>query len=159
MSDAEIDQLAKGLKMLIVPELTSVAEVDGRVVGAAFALLDYNPRIKQIGGRLFPFGFIRLLWNKRAIRRIRIISANVLPEFQRWGIGLVLLKNLVPPVLEWGIQEAEFSWVLESNTLSAGSLRRGGAQLTKTYRLYDYGPTPDPQAHISQGKPSRRARK
>ncbi|MEC9187634.1 MAG: N-acetyltransferase, partial [Planctomycetota bacterium] len=40
-------------------------------------------------------------------------------------------------VLDWGIQEAEFSWVLESNKLSRGTLERGGAKRIKTYRLYD----------------------
>ena len=29
------------------------------------ALPDYNPRVKQIGGRLLPFGFVRLLTRKR----------------------------------------------------------------------------------------------
>jgi hypothetical protein len=47
---------------------------------------------------------------------------------------------LVPKVLACGIQEAEFSWVLESNGLSRGSLEKGGAQRTKVYRLYDFDP-------------------
>ena len=62
----------------------------------------------------------------------------MLPEFQRWGLGVVILARLVPIALEWGIEEAEFSWVLESNHLSFKSLKRGGAKLTKTYRVYDY---------------------
>lgn len=155
LSQGEMEHMSKSLRMLIVPQLTSVAEVDGRVVGVSFGLLDYNTRIKQIDGRLFPFGFIRLLWNKRAIKRIRLISTNVIPEFQRWGVGLLLLYNLTRPILEWGIQEAEFSWVLESNALSAGSLRRGGAKLTKTYRMYDYGPTPDPQRALYENRRSK----
>jgi GNAT superfamily N-acetyltransferase len=126
--------------------MTSCAEANGRPVAAAFALLDYNPRIKQIDGRLFPLGFLRLLYNRRAIRRIRVISTNVLPEYQRWGLGLVILSRLVPEARAWGIQEAEFSWVLESNHLSYATLQRGGAKLTKTYRIYDYGPTVDPVA-------------
>ena len=73
MSAAEVDHVAKGLKHLIVPEMTSVAEVDGKPVGAIFGLLDYNPRIKQINGRLFPWGFLRLLWNRRAIKAVRLI--------------------------------------------------------------------------------------
>jgi hypothetical protein len=152
ISDSEVEHLAAALKMLIVPELTSILEVDGRVVAASFALLDYNPRLKQIDGRLFPFGFLRLLRNKRGIKRLRILSTNVAPEFQKWGLGLVLLHRLVAPILNWGVEEAEFSWVLESNTLSAGSLTRGGAKLTKTYRIYDYGPTPDPQRYLYEGK-------
>jgi GNAT superfamily N-acetyltransferase len=120
-----------------VPELALVAEIEGKPVGVCFALLNYNPRIKAINGRLFPFGFIRLLWNRRGIKSIRVISANVIPEYQRWGIGLVLLNGLLPKVHEWGVQEAEFSWVLESNHLSRASLEKGGAKLSKTYRLYD----------------------
>lgn len=137
MSDNEIRHMAAGLRYLIVPELALAAMIDGRVVGAAFALPDYNPRIKAIDGRLFPFGFIHLLRKKNRIRRLRMISTNVLPEYQLSGVGLVLMAGLVPKALEWGVEEGEFSWVLESNELSRGSLEKGGAKRSKTYRLYD----------------------
>ena len=138
MSEDELSHMADGLKYLIVPEMTVAAEIDGQVVGVAFGLPDYNPRIKQIDGRLLPFGFVQLLGNKKAIKKIRLISTNVIPEYQRYGVGLVLMQGLVPRAMEWGLQEAEFSWVLESNSLSFGSLKKGGAKITKTYRLYDW---------------------
>ncbi len=144
MSDAEIDHMAASLKHLIVPELTSIAEIEGRTVGFMFGLLDYNDRIKRIDGRLFPFGFLRLLWNKKAIKRIRLISTNVIPEYQKWGVGLVIGSHLVPTAINWGIEDAEFSWVLESNNLSFGTLKRGGAKITKTYRMFD-NPAPPQQ--------------
>ena len=137
MSEREIGHAAAGLRHLIVPELTAAAEVDGKMVGAVFGLLDYNPRIKQIDGRLFPFGFFRLLWNKRAIPRVRLVSTNVVPEYQKWGLGLVLLNKLLPDALAYGLQEAEFSWVMESNHLSKATLERGGAKRIKSWRIYD----------------------
>lgn len=137
MSDAEVEHTASSLKHLIAPELTSIAEVDGKPVGVQFGLLDYNPRIRKINGRLFPFGFMRLLFNKKKIKKLRLISTNVVPEYQKWGIGLALTYRLVPEILEWGIQEAEFSWVLETNRLSRGTIERGGAVLEKTYRMFD----------------------
>lgn len=145
LSSAEIDHMAAGLQHLIVPELTTIAEVDGRPIGAVFGLLDYNPRIKQIDGRLFPFGFMRLLWNKRKIQNARLLSTNVLPEYQRWGVGLVVLHRLIPDILAWGIKEVEFSWVLEDNHLSRKTLERGGAIRTKTYRIYDSLPAASAQ--------------
>jgi GNAT superfamily N-acetyltransferase len=138
MTKDEVRHQAKGLKQLIVPELSIAAEIDGKIVGACFALLDYNPRIKAIDGRLFPFGFWKLLSNKRAIKRLRLISTNVIPEYQLHGIGLVLMSGIVPRGLDWGMEEAEFSWVSESNTFSRGSLEKGGAKRTKTYRIYDW---------------------
>lgn len=138
LSAAEIKTLAAGLQHLIAPELAVIAEVDGEPIGACLGLLDYSPRIKKINGRLFPFGFLRLIRNKRAITKMRVLSINVVPEYQRWGLGVVLLGGLIKPMQAWGMLEAEFSWVLESNTLSRGSLEKGGAKLDKTYRMYDY---------------------
>lgn len=137
MSPAEADHMAASLRFLLAPEMTTIAEVDGKPIGAVFGLLDYNPRIKQIDGKLFPFGWMKLLWNRKAIKNIRLIATNVIPEYQRWGVGIVLLGKLVPQVRSWGVKEAEFSWVLESNHLSYKTLKRGGAKLTKTYRMYD----------------------
>jgi hypothetical protein len=79
----------------------------------------------------------KLLRNKEQIKSIRVISTNVAPEYQMMGLGLLLLDGLVPKVMECGITEAEFSWVLESNSFSRGSLEKGGAIRTKTYRIYD----------------------
>lgn len=137
MSVAEIDHQAKGLQFLIAPNLTSIAEIDGRPVGAGFALLDFNPIIKKIGGKLFPFGWFHLLNGKKKLDCVRIISTNVIPEYQKWGLGLVTLSRLTPEVLKHGIKVGEFSWVLESNSLSRGTIERGGVKKSKLHRLYD----------------------
>lgn len=137
LSKEEANHIASTVKHLLVPELTTIAEINGEPVAACYGILDYNPRIKKINGRLFPFGFLQLFMNRKAIKRLRLISANVLPEYQRWGLGLVVLARLCKPALAWGLTDVEFSWVLESNHLSCGSLKRGGAKIIKTYRMYD----------------------
>jgi len=146
MSDGEVKKQAAGMKQMLVPELTAVAEVDGKPIGTVFGLLDYNPRNKAIDGRLFPLGWWKLLGNRKQIKRLRLISTNVLPEYQNWGVGIALVARLVPDALAWGIQEAEFSWVLESNDLSYKTLKKGGAKISKHYRIYDIGP-PDTTAN------------
>jgi GNAT superfamily N-acetyltransferase len=142
LTEAELRALAASLRHLLVPELSLFAEVDGRPVGAILGLPDYNPVIKRINGRLFPFGFWHLLRSKRSVRRVRVLSINVVPEYQRWGLGLVLMKALVPKALELGVEEAEFSWVSEANDLARLGLEKGGARLYKRYRMYDLEWTP-----------------
>jgi len=137
LSPSEVSHLATGLRHLLVPDLTTVIEVDGKPIGSGLALLDFNPVIKQINGRLFPFGFIKLLMSKRNLKRVRLMSTNVVPEFQRWGFGLLALERMLPDILKMGITHGEFSWVLESNHLSRSSLERGGVRRAKTYRFFD----------------------
>ena len=140
MSESELSATAANLKFLIATEMTTIAEVKGEGVGITFGLLDYNPLIKKINGNLYPFGWLRLLWGRRKLKRVRLMSTNVSPEYQRWGLGIVLMARMVPEVREWGIETGEFSWVLESNKLSRGTLERSGLVANKTYRIYDYTP-------------------
>ena len=137
MSKAELIHQAKQLKLLIVPKLTSIAEVDGEPVGAGFGLLDYNQILKSMNGHLLPFGWLKLVLGKKKINRLRLVSTNVLPEYQKWGLGLVTLSNMLPDAIDFGIEYGEFSWVLESNSLSRGTIERGGARKVKTQRIYD----------------------
>jgi len=153
MSEAEIDEQSAGLKYLIVPELTSIAEIDGRAVGAGFGLLDYNQIIKEIHGRLLPFGWLKLLRGKKKIDRLRLISTNVLPEYQKWGLGLVTLARVLPDAIKYGIQVGEFSWVLESNSLSRGTIERGGARRTKVHRVYERPLLPTDTGHPAGSEP------
>lgn len=138
MSPEELDQEANGLKTLLVPDLALCAEIDGRPIGCLICLPDFNHSIKKIKGRLFPFGFITLLNTKKHFTSIRSVSANVLPEFQMMGIPLLLMQALLPAAKKWGINKAEFSWVLESNSYSRGSLEKAGTKREKTYRVYDF---------------------
>jgi GNAT superfamily N-acetyltransferase len=134
----ELQDLVGSLRYLMDPRFALVAEVEGKAAGIAIGVPDYNPRIKQINGRLFPFGFLRLL-SRRGLNRFCVLSLTVLPEYQRWGLGLVLLRALLPRALDLGFQEGEFSWISESNTLAIGGMRKSGLRHTKTYRIYDFG--------------------
>lgn len=137
MSTGEVNHQAQGLRMLLVPKLTSIAEINGRPVGAGFGLLDFNPIIKKINGKLFPFGWFHLLYGRKKLTRLRLISTNVLPEYQKWGLGLVTLSRILPDAIEYGVRVGEFSWVLESNSLSRNTIERAGGRRTKVLRIYD----------------------
>ena len=68
MTDAEIDHMASQLKPAIVPDLVRFAEVDGVAVGFGLLVPDLNIAIQKAGGRLFPFGLLRILWPPRTNR-------------------------------------------------------------------------------------------
>ena len=66
------------------------------------------------------------------------MSTNIKKEYQMWGVGVVVNAHLVPPAMDWGIEEGEFSWVLESNHLSRKTLERGNLEVEKVHRIYDF---------------------
>jgi GNAT superfamily N-acetyltransferase len=133
----EARHIASELRHLIVPRFTAFAEIDGRPIGAVFALLDYNQILGKLNGRLFPFGFLRLMIGRRKITTVRAMAMTMVPGYQNAGLSVILIDKVTEPALEWGVQHWELSWVLESNSRSRGTLERAGMKRTKTYRIYD----------------------
>jgi len=137
LSPSEIKDIVATMRWLLVPELVTFAERDNQVIGAAVCLLDFNPVLRRIDGRLFPFGFVQLLRGRNEIKRGRLLAVNIADDFQILGFGGTLLAGLLPGIKKHDLNEIEVSWVLEDNKPARRSLETAGGQLYKRYRIYE----------------------
>lgn len=137
LQQGEVKRIAADLRHIIAPEFAAFAMVNGKAVGVVLALLDFNQIIRTINGRLLPFGIFKLIRARRRINVARAIAVTMAPGFQQSGLAVVLMDYLVEAARPWGLKHWEFSWVLESNTSSRGTLERAGTKRSKTYRIYD----------------------
>ncbi len=140
----EVKQIAADLRHVIAPEFAAFAMVDGKAIGAVLALLDYNQIIRTINGRLFPFGLLKVMWGRKRISVARGMAVTMAPGYQQSGLAIVLLDHLVAASKPWNLKSWEFSWVLESNASSRGTLERLGTKRSKVYRIYDQTITTPP---------------
>ena len=139
MTDDEFHYLAKDLKMIAVPDLIFIAEVDGKIAGVSVALPDINQAFKRIkNGRLLPFGIIKLLWYRRKIDMIRLTIMGVIKEYRHMGIDTCFVHETYRKALALGIWRCEMSQILETNVPMNNVLVKVGARIYKTYRIYDY---------------------
>jgi GNAT superfamily N-acetyltransferase len=138
MTNEEIDHMASELKAVVDPSLVLFAELNGETIGFALALPDVNQAIQKANGRLFPFGLIRILLESRKIHRLRVLTLGVLKEYRGKGADALLYYRLYEDGLGRGFNEGEFSWILEDNLPMRRALDLMGAEVYKTYRVYDY---------------------
>lgn len=137
MSDAEIDYMAKELKPIVEPELVLVAEHNGEVAGFSLTVPDvYQALIYIRSGRLFPFGFLRFLLNRRKIRRVRVMALGVKREFRVRGIDALFYLETFQRGRRLGYREGEMGWILEDNRLMRRATEAVGGRLFKRYRFY-----------------------
>lgn len=138
MTDEEIDHMAKELKPVVDPRLALIGEdPDGRPVGFALALPDLNQVLKHLNGRLLPFGVLKALWLRRRIDRLRVLTLGVREEYRGRGLDALFYLAIFRGGNVQGIDQGEFSWVLEDNEMMRKPLERMGAHIYKRYRLYD----------------------
>ncbi len=137
MDDAEFAYAAKDMKKMVAPEFLLMAEAQGRVIGFALTIPDFNQALKPCRGRLFPLGLFKFLARKRKIDYARTLLLGVLPEFRGRGIDAVLIYKTFQAGFAHGISAGECSWILEDNTAMNRILGGIGAKVYRTYRVYD----------------------
>jgi GNAT superfamily N-acetyltransferase len=137
MTGAEFDYAAAGFRQVVVPDLVLIAEVAGKPVGFALALPDLNRALRHANGRLFPFGWWKVMRAMKTIRAIRVLTLGVVPEHMKGGLGMLLYLDIIRRGLALGYNEAELSWVLESNALMNRAAEAMGARVYKRYRIYE----------------------
>ncbi|PYK57504.1 MAG: N-acetyltransferase [Verrucomicrobia bacterium] len=139
-TEAEFAHLTNEMKPLLRPEFTAIAEVDGEGAGFIIALPDINVALQKINGRLttfgIPIGLIRLLYEKRRLRRARVIAMGVRPEFRQHGVAEMLVLRIIEEVMFELEFNGELSMTLENNVMINRFLEAIGAQRYKTYRIY-----------------------
>lgn len=136
LTEAEIAHLASDLKPIVDTRYALIAEVHGEPVGFALALPDYNQALRHVNGRLFPFGILKLLWYRRKIDRVRVLTLGLKPRYLRKGIDALFYLKIFQNGLAAGMHRAEAAWILEDNWGMRRGLERMGGYVYKTYRVY-----------------------
>jgi GNAT superfamily N-acetyltransferase len=140
---AETQALATTLKLLIDPRLAWFAEIDGEPAGFMILLPNINEAIADLKGKLFPFGFVKLLWRLKVKgpKTGRVPLMGVKKKFASTLRGQLLPFQLIDAVAQaarrQGYERYELSWILEDNTAMRRICDAGGAKVYKTYRLYE----------------------
>ena len=137
MTEEQIDAMAKDMKPIAEPSLVLFGEIDGKLIGAALVMLDYNIIFKTMNGRLFPFNFIKLFTQKKKINWARILTLGIIPEHQKKGLDTIFYWEIVNRAANIGIRLGEASWVLEDNDMMNRGLELMNAERYKKYRIWE----------------------
>jgi hypothetical protein len=142
LTEAETKHLGESLGLVLVPEWVWFYEIDGETAAFIILLPDLNHAIRDLNGKLLPFGAIKMLWRLKTQpkRRGRVPLMGLKKKFARDRRGMlapfVLVDQIRREGIKRGIEEAEYSWILEDNMAMRHILEGLNARIYKTYRIY-----------------------
>ena len=142
-TDAEMRQIAKGMRPLVRPSLNYIAEVDGEPAAMIICLPNLYEIIGDLDGKLLPFGWAKLLWRLKMQRfdSYRVPLMGIRKRYQGSMIGSallpLLLKSLHRGLLAEAAKRLEMSWILDDNMPIRRVLEGLGAEPYRTYRLFE----------------------
>jgi hypothetical protein len=143
LTDAEITAMGNEMKPILDPGLVKIAELRGEPVAFIVLLPNVNAWIADLGGRLLPFGWLKLLWRLKfaPMRTGRVPLMGVRRKHSGSLLGktlpLKLIYALQPRGLARGLEELELGWLLEDNMPVRRVVEMVGGRQVKTYRVYE----------------------
>jgi GNAT superfamily N-acetyltransferase len=135
----ESDEMAgvvRDLKPILDPDAVWFVEDAGVPVACCLGFPDINVIVRRIHGRLFPFGFLRLLLGARRLRDYRLWGLAVLPAYQAQGLDVLLYLRLFQSLAHRNVR-MEANYILEDNLKIRNALEKLGMNAIKTYRVYE----------------------
>jgi GNAT superfamily N-acetyltransferase len=139
----EVAHMAQAMRPLLHDRLVWFAEVDGRPAAFGLCLPNLNEAIRDLSGRLLPFGWAKLLWRlkRSGVTTARVPLMGVRREYEGTLLGRLLPLHVVEALrreaVAMGIRSVEMSWVLEDNGPMRHLAEAVGGHAYKTYRIYE----------------------
>jgi GNAT superfamily N-acetyltransferase len=130
----EFEWMCEDFAAIAIPDLIVFMQVEGRDVGFVLTLPDVNENLPK-DGKLFPFGWMRLLRLKKT-KHARLYLLGILKEYRRRGLESVLMSETVRRANALGIHAGEIGWTLEDNDLINRAIEAMDATLDRIYRIY-----------------------
>jgi len=140
---AEITALGEALKVLVSEDYIAIASYKGEPVAMSVTLPNINDWIKDLNGRLLPFGLIKLVWRlfMTTPQNVRMPLMGVRKEFHGTPVGSALALMVIDQIMQdhkkRGVKRGELSWILEDNMPMRNVIEGLGGEPYKIYRVYE----------------------
>lgn len=139
----EFRAIGKELLMLLPEDFIQVAEIDGEPAAFNVLIPNINEAIADLDGRLFPFGWARLLWRLKVgfPKTARVALMGVRQKYQNTRFGPALAYMVIKAAMDAGtgrgLKRCEMSWILDHNHGVRNIIESIGGEVTKRYRMYE----------------------
>jgi hypothetical protein len=139
---SEFEHMGKSLKLLLPDDQVQIAEVDGVPAAFMVAMPNVNEAIRDLNGKLFPLGWLKLLWRLKVAypKSVRVALMGVRQRYQKSRLGaalaLMVIEACTAPAVRRGVLTAEMSWILDDNLGMRNIIESLGGKAYKRYRIY-----------------------
>lgn len=125
----------KFLKLVTDHDLIKIVECRGEPVGVLMCVLDINPLLRKLYGRVGPVKYLRFIHERKHIRRLIIYAVGIKKAYQRTRAFELLLNAMCEMSLRY--DELETTWMMPKNILVLRAAERFGLVSEKEFVIYE----------------------
>ena len=137
ITNEEADMLAKQLLRFADPTLIKIVFKNDEPIGFLFAYPDVSRAIQEIKGRVFPFGWWKLLQAYRKTEWVNVNGAGIAEKHRGTGGTAILFDELQKSIQSKNFKHADLVQIAVDNDKMQRELRDLGIDFYKTHRIYE----------------------
>jgi hypothetical protein len=136
LTEREIQFILQTILDVADPRLIKIITHNDDAIGFLFGFPDLSAGLQRAKGRLFPFGFIPLMYEMKRTKWISLNGAGVLPEYQGVGGNALLYVEMEKSLHNYSFEHADLTQVAETAVQMRKDLENIGGKAYKNHRVY-----------------------
>jgi hypothetical protein len=137
MTEEEIVEFADLYFEVLDPEFVKiVVNQKYDIIAFVVAMPDMSRGIQKSKGKLFPFGFLYILYAMKKATQLNLLLGAVKPGFRGFGITALLGKAMMESAAKRGMTTMDSHLILEDNLPMRRECERIDGKVCKRYRVY-----------------------
>lgn len=136
LEEEEMDELGKKYLPVVDPRFVKIVVKNQDTVAFIIGIPNMAPGIRAAKGRLFPFGFLKILAAARRTKQLDLYLGGIKEECRGKGLDVILGFKMISSAIEAGFEFLDSHHELESNLRMRAEMERMGGKIYKRFRIY-----------------------
>jgi len=136
LDEKEMDALVKRYIPAANPNFIKAVKKDGEVVSFVIGLPDMTEGIKKAKGRLFPFGFLKILKSAKNSEQLDLVLGAVKEGYRGRGLDVIMGVRMFKSARDAGMEVMDTHHEMEANVKVRAEMEKMGGVLHKKFRVY-----------------------
>lgn len=139
LDEEEMEDLAKRYLPVIDPRFVKAAKKGDELVSFIVGIPDMTEGIQKARGRLFPFGFMKILRAAKKTKQLDLLLGAVKEKYRGRGLDVLMGVKMIISAHEAGLRIIDTHHEMESNVKIRAEMLKMGGKLYKRFRVYKKG--------------------
>ncbi len=137
VTQAEAKELARRMIPIVQPEhIKLILNDQDEIAGFLFTFLDISTALQRTGGKLFPFGWLRLLVERERTPWVNVNGMGILEQYRGLGGNAILYAELGKNLLGGRFEHADLVQMADTVKHMLADMPTLGAKPYKVHRVY-----------------------
>lgn len=137
LSEKQVEKyIRQYINLLHLPYVSFITDSDDRIISFGVCIPSFSEAMQRAKGKLFPFGFLHLLWARKRHKTIDLILVGVAEPWRNKGLNALIFGSIIEEVNKAGVDLVRVNPILEENAASLALFHDYHPRQFRRRRLY-----------------------